>query len=76
MKNLYSFSDNPLNTDRLLYIIKKAPKAGTGKPKVSLEKQKAATKIAETMTKLKITITEVDKKIKHTEREWKKYGRL
>ncbi|MFC1647695.1 hypothetical protein ACFL10_01735 [Patescibacteria group bacterium] len=62
MKNLYSFSDNPLNTEKFVnYGLKKGPKATIGA--VEATKPKASeTQVAATMDRLRIMIKHLDKK--------------
>ncbi|MFC1599574.1 hypothetical protein ACFL3T_00925 [Patescibacteria group bacterium] len=77
MKNLYSFSDNPLNTDKLVYLtIRKAPKSKIEGPAGSAEKQSDALKVAETMDKLSLMMGKIDDKIKFYEGKVAKHSIL
>lgn len=62
MKNLYSFSENPLNTESFVYM-RKTPKSRPVEGPRTTETLKASTNIATTMTKLTLLVEHIDEKI-------------
>lgn len=74
MKNINSFSNNPLNSEKLLYMVmKNAPKQTIEGPKGSAEKQNNALKVAETMDKLSLMMDNIKDKMKHHAAKLKHY---
>lgn len=75
MKKLFSFENNPLNTEKFLYmVISRTPKANVEGSKSSNEKQKNDLQVAETMEKLSLMLGKIDDKINHFEEKVKHYA--
>lgn len=80
MKNLYSFSENPLNTEKFLYMaMKNTPKAkieGPQRAKEGPKANEAVNKVAQTADKLNKMMTTLDKKISSLQEKVDKYKGL
>ena len=75
MKNLYSFSENPLNTEKFVFLSGRAnPETRTAAPSTNESNKLASTtEVAKTMMKLATLLTAIDDKIAHAEEKFKVY---